>query len=239
MSSPVVAWWRILTLSSAFVITFLPAAYCLTNNSLSESESELLYDWQFTANRFVLVTSPLRLTTVILFSNWTLAVIVLSDKRMGLSFTIAAGPRQSSRSQVRVPRDSWPHFIVSDSRLPQTGRPGPRVCIPQEQGGPVMPPGTGFSFRRLLFITFLHGPHRNTVSLSLYPFVVEARLFAKPLLINGCCILISRSLRGNGSTCYNIIKKETAEYYLSAGSIFWFFFLAIIFFTQLVCCLTL
>jgi hypothetical protein len=29
----------------------------------SESESELLYDWWFTANHFVLATSPLRLTT--------------------------------------------------------------------------------------------------------------------------------------------------------------------------------
>jgi hypothetical protein len=26
------------------------------------------------------------------------------------------------------------HFI-----LPQPGRPGPRICIPQEQGSPVMP----------------------------------------------------------------------------------------------------
>jgi hypothetical protein len=30
---------------------------------ISESQSELLYDWQFTANQFVLATSPLRLTT--------------------------------------------------------------------------------------------------------------------------------------------------------------------------------
>jgi hypothetical protein len=29
---------------------------------LSESESELLYDWRFTAYQFVLVPSPLRLT---------------------------------------------------------------------------------------------------------------------------------------------------------------------------------
>jgi hypothetical protein len=28
---------------------------------------------------------------------------------MGLSFKIAAGPRQRSHSRVRVPRDSWPH----------------------------------------------------------------------------------------------------------------------------------
>jgi hypothetical protein len=30
----------------------------------------------------------------------------LSDKRMGLPFTIAAGPRQRSHSLVRVPQDS-------------------------------------------------------------------------------------------------------------------------------------
>jgi hypothetical protein len=39
----------------------------------------------------------------------------LSDERTGLSFTIAAGPRQCSHSRVRVPLDSWPYFTVSDS----------------------------------------------------------------------------------------------------------------------------
>jgi hypothetical protein len=63
---------------------------------------------------------------------------------MGLLFTIAADPRQRSHSQVRVPRNSWPHFTVSDSRLPQPGGPGPRTYISQEQGDPVIPPGTGF-----------------------------------------------------------------------------------------------
>jgi hypothetical protein len=29
-------------------------------------------------------------------------------------------------------------------RLPQPGGPGPCTYIPQEQGGPVIPPGTGF-----------------------------------------------------------------------------------------------
>jgi hypothetical protein len=54
-----------------------------------------------------------------------------------LSFTIVVGPRRHSHYQVRVPRDSWPYFIVSDPRLPQPG-------------GPVILPGTGFPFRRLL-----------------------------------------------------------------------------------------
>jgi hypothetical protein len=35
----------------------------LSHPFLSESESELLYDWRFTADQFVLVTSPLRLKT--------------------------------------------------------------------------------------------------------------------------------------------------------------------------------
>jgi hypothetical protein len=69
---------------------------------------------------------------------------------MGLSFTIAAGPRQRSHFQVRVPQDSWPHFTVSDSRLPQPGEPCLRIYILQGQGGPVITPGTGFPFRRLL-----------------------------------------------------------------------------------------
>jgi hypothetical protein len=47
----------------------------------------------------------------------------LSDERTGLSFTIAAGPRQGGHSIVRVPRDSWPYFTVSDSRLPFTSPP--------------------------------------------------------------------------------------------------------------------
>jgi hypothetical protein len=43
---------------------------------IQESESELLYDWRFTANQFILASSPLRLTTTFFF-NGTLAVIIL------------------------------------------------------------------------------------------------------------------------------------------------------------------
>jgi hypothetical protein len=48
----------------------------------------------------------------------------LSEERMGLSFTTAAGPRQ--RSHSRVPRDSRPYFTVSDSRLPFSSPPTTR-----------------------------------------------------------------------------------------------------------------
>jgi hypothetical protein len=46
-------------------------------------------------------------------------------------------------------------FTVSDSRLPQPGGPGPHISIPQEQGGPVIPPGTGFPFHRVSWLTGL------------------------------------------------------------------------------------
>jgi hypothetical protein len=72
-----------------------------------------------------------------------------TNDRTGLTFTIAAGFRQRSHSQVRVPRDSS-HFTALDSSLPQPGGQGPRIYIPQEHGGPVIPPGTGFPFRRCL-----------------------------------------------------------------------------------------
>jgi hypothetical protein len=60
-----------------------------------------------------------------------------------------------------VPRDSWPYFTVSDSKLPQPGGPGPRIYISQEQGGPVIPPGTGFPFRRLLRLARLRWRYSN------------------------------------------------------------------------------
>jgi hypothetical protein len=53
---------------------------------------------------------------VILFSNWTLEGY--SPYVISSLFAIAAGPRQRSHSQVRVPCDSWLHFTVPDSRLP-------------------------------------------------------------------------------------------------------------------------
>jgi hypothetical protein len=65
-------------------------------------------------------------------------------------FTFAGGPCLRSHSQVRVPRDLRQHSTLSDSRLPQPRGPGPRIFSPQEEGGPIIPPGTGFPFRRLL-----------------------------------------------------------------------------------------
>jgi hypothetical protein len=53
------------------------------------------------------------------------------------------------------------HTLLSHLRLPQPGGPGSRIYIPQEQGGPVIPPGTEFSLRRLLWLAGLHWRYFN------------------------------------------------------------------------------
>jgi hypothetical protein len=45
---------------------------------------------------------------------------------MGLSFTIAAGPRQLIHSRIRVLWDSRPYFTLSDSRRPSLSPPTTR-----------------------------------------------------------------------------------------------------------------
>jgi hypothetical protein len=87
--------------------------------------------------------------TVAIFLMWD----ALSDERMGLPFTIVAGPRQHNHSRAQ---DGG-----KDSRLPPLGAPGSRIYIPQEQFGPVIPPGTGFRFRRLLRLAGLQWRYSN------------------------------------------------------------------------------
>jgi hypothetical protein len=64
----------------------------------------------------------------------------LSVETTGLSFTIAADPRQHSLSRVRVPRDSWPYFSVSGSRLPQPWGPSPHYLYSPGTGWPSYTP---------------------------------------------------------------------------------------------------
>jgi hypothetical protein len=66
--------------------------------------------------------------------------------------------------KVRVLRDSWPYFTISDSRLPQPGRPGHRIYIPHDQGDLVIPPDTGFPFRHLLRFVRLRWRYSNSPS---------------------------------------------------------------------------
>jgi hypothetical protein len=47
------------------------------------------------------------------------------------------------------------HFLLSELRLPQPGGPGPHIYIPQEQGGPIISPDTGFPFDCFLWLAGL------------------------------------------------------------------------------------
>jgi hypothetical protein len=105
-----------------------------------------------------------------------------------MSFTIAVGHRQHSNSRVQVQRELLPHFTVSDSRLPQPGGPGPRIYIPQEQGGPIIPPGIGFPFRCLLRLAGLrwrystpppHGYWFLIYDWTTYSYIVSRRIHRK------------------------------------------------------------
>jgi hypothetical protein len=110
---------------------------------------------------------------------------------MGLSFTFAAGSRQGSHSQFRVSRDSWPHFTLSDSRLPPPGGPGPRIYIPQEQGGPVYTPRHWVQFslpnttRRATVEVFEPPPHEVQL------FILETSIMLRPTASRLICLGIN------------------------------------------------
>jgi hypothetical protein len=116
----------------------------------------------------------------------------LSNERTSLSFTIAVGPRQSSHSRVQVPWDSS-YFTVSDSGLPQLGVPGPRIHISHEQGGPVMKPGNGFPFRRLLRLAGLWWRYTNPplhgLTIRRYIVSILKALLSNRQINNGTTIL--------------------------------------------------
>jgi hypothetical protein len=86
---------------------------------------------------------------------------------------------QSSHSWAEVPQNSRPYFTVS-FETPLTWRArSPYFCIPQEQGGPVIPPGTGFPFCRLLRLAGLRWRYSNPPvhgSFSVVSLEVEVKL---------------------------------------------------------------
>jgi hypothetical protein len=73
----------------------------------------------------------------------------LSAEMTGLSFTIAAGPRQHSHSRVSPLGFMTVFYCLRFEPRPQPGGQSPRIYTPQENCGSVIPPFTGFPFRRL------------------------------------------------------------------------------------------
>jgi hypothetical protein len=105
-------------------LTFL--SVCRLLESESESESELLYDWQFTANQFVLATSPLRPTTrIFIFQLNTCGYSpsVTSSQTRGwvcrLQLLRVLARAVILRSESRGTHD---HILLSEIRDPPTWR---------------------------------------------------------------------------------------------------------------------
>jgi hypothetical protein len=113
---------------------------------VSDSESELLYDWQFTANQFVLATNLLRVTTRIFFqlNTCNCSPYIISSLTRGwvsclqLLLGLTSSVILRSESSGTLIRDSL-----------------------EGQGGPVIAPGTGFYFRRLLRLAGLRWRYSN------------------------------------------------------------------------------
>jgi hypothetical protein len=178
------------------VFTSLPDGYRLTASPLlaihwlwlaMTCQSKLPCDWRFTTNQLFLTPSPLRLPASDFFqlnpSGYS-PYVKSSVTRGCLSFTIASDPRQHSRSRVRVPRDSWPYFTVSDSRLPQPGGPGPLIYNPRKRMTKLYSAGGLVVHRR-------RGQHKNTAHDN--PFYCWAcirrgeNVFTQPFPRNGLC----------------------------------------------------
>jgi hypothetical protein len=77
--------------------------------------------------------------------------------RLSLLLALASAVTLGSES-----RGTHDHILLTQIQdSPQPGGPGHRIYIPQEQGCPVIPPGTGFTFRRLLRLTRLWSRYSN------------------------------------------------------------------------------
>jgi hypothetical protein len=145
-----------------FSFSFFSVLRCTP--SYSESELELLYDWRFAANQFILASSPLRLTTSNFF-KWILAFVVLMQHPLwGEDGSVVYNCCWSSSAQSLsgpTPAGLVTIFYCLKFETPQPSGPDPRIYITQKHGGPVIPPDIGFPFYRLLLLVGLLWRHSN------------------------------------------------------------------------------
>jgi hypothetical protein len=80
-------------------------------------------------------------------------------------------------------RRTHSHILLSHLRLPQLGGPGPRIYIPQEQGGQVINPGTEFSFCRLLRLAGLQWSYCNPPQQGFLKYICIHNTYKKDSLL--------------------------------------------------------
>jgi hypothetical protein len=93
------------------------------------------------------------------------------------------------------------HILLSHLRFPQPGGQGSRIYIPQEQGAPVIPTGTGFTFCRLLGLASKSKSHYDRQSVGQSVLVSGAHLgpatnftFALQFSSDSCGFVICNAL---------------------------------------------
>jgi hypothetical protein len=123
------------------------------SRSYRRSESELLYDWRFTANQFVLATSPLRLKTSNMFQLSTCGHTPYVTSSMMREWVCRLQLFLASPAQLlsgSSPAGLMTTFYCLKFETPPTWM----VRFPY-----LYPPGTGWP--TVLLITFQHGPHNK------------------------------------------------------------------------------
>jgi hypothetical protein len=132
----------------------------------------------------------------------------LSEERTGLSFTIAACPRQRSHLRVRVPLDSCPYFTVPDLRLPFSRL----LLLAGLRWRYLTPlPHRCEMFNLLVFeINPRHGPHRK------HCFSIVARV-----LVSAGIFLLSRCLkRGCVTLMFYCCVRVCCRRYLATAAVY-------------------
>jgi hypothetical protein len=120
------------------------------SQSVSQSESELLYDWRFTANQFFLATSLLRLTTSNFifqpntcgFSPYVTSSVYPLKLLLVLASAIIQGPSSAGLMTI--------FYCLRLEYSPNLEGQVAVFISPRNRVARLYPPGTGFPFRRLL-----------------------------------------------------------------------------------------
>jgi hypothetical protein len=108
----------------------------------TKSKSKLLYDWLSVSMSWY--RAPLWDLRPDITSCRNVAVWICGLVSVGRPFWREDGSAICSVIiQWSESLRTWNHTLLSHLRLPQPGGPGSRIYIPQEQGGPVIPPALG------------------------------------------------------------------------------------------------
>jgi hypothetical protein len=130
--------------------------------------SKLLYDWQSVSQSVCLgIAHPCGTCDQILLPVRMLLSEICGLLSVGHHLWLEDGSVICSViTQWSESRKTRNHTLLSHLRLPQPGRPGSRIYIPQEQGGPVISPGIGFPLHRLLRLAGLRWRYSNSSNLE-------------------------------------------------------------------------